>query len=86
MPPCSDIQISSGYLLDKGADVNAKNNSGVTALMSAAYAGQADSVKALLERKANVNLKDSSGNTALSLAKKKGKKDVLSLLSNAGAK
>ena len=54
--------------------------------MSAAYAGQADSVKALLERKANVNLKDISGNTALSLARKKGKKDVLSLLSNAGAK
>ncbi len=42
-------------LLDAGADVNAKDPSGVTALMEAVHAGQVEAVKFLIARGADVN-------------------------------
>ena len=45
-------------LLAKGADVNAKNNDGVTALMVASENGHLDVVQALLAKGAEVNAKD----------------------------
>ena len=52
-------------LLDKGADVNAADNKGVTALMMASEFQKADIVKLLLAAGANVKLKDKTGKTAL---------------------
>lgn len=48
-------------LLDHGANIDACDTSGRTALMLATIAGYADSVKALLARGANASIKDNSG-------------------------
>ena len=46
-------------LLEKGAEVNAKESTdSATALMMAANNGHAEVVKLLLEKSANVNMKD----------------------------
>src|SRR5580704_12037431 len=56
-------------LLQKGADVNAKNEIGITALWIAASKGQQDIVEVLLEHKADVNARDGIWyQTPLSLA------------------
>jgi ankyrin repeat protein len=52
--------------LDKGADVNATNNAGVTALMKAVW--DLDKTRLLLEHHANVNAASNLGNTALIIA------------------
>lgn len=52
------------WLLDNGADVNCRDQSGVTPLMDAAFADWADVVQFLLETGADINLKDHSGWTA----------------------
>ena len=51
-------------LIAKGADVNAKEKNGWTALIRAAKKGHIDIVKALLEAGADVNAKDKMGGTA----------------------
>jgi len=48
----------------RGADVNAKNNRGVTTLMHAAWNGYTAIVQALLDRGADMNAKDKVGRTA----------------------
>jgi len=53
-------------LAEGGADVDAQNEAGETALMLSC--DRADSVKALLAADANVNLRDNEGNTAMMLA------------------
>ncbi len=53
-------------LIDHGADINAENNMGMTALMLASYHGQDYMVKLLLEHGADINLK--SEMTAFDLA------------------
>jgi ankyrin repeat protein len=55
-------------LLAAGADVNAKDNEGKTALREAAWKGGADSLKALIAAGADVNAKDKEGYTALDAA------------------
>ena len=52
-------------LLAKGADVNAKDKNGSTALMLVASRGHTDALRALLAAGANVNAKDIGGGTAL---------------------
>src|SRR5689334_16994287 len=53
-------------LLDKGADPNAANQAGATALMWSA--GDPEKIRLLLNKKAAVNPQASSGRTALSIA------------------
>ncbi len=72
-------------LIEKGADVNAKYESGGTALMIAAENGQTETVRLLIEKGADVKATDENGNTALmysvggfaSLAKRLSKKEDL---------
>ncbi len=72
-------------LLEAGADANAKDNVGVTALMRAARTGDSDTVQALLDAGAEVNGKDNVGVTALMRAARTGDSDTVRALLDAGA-
>ena len=79
-------------LLDKGANVDARDNQGMTALMMAvAISGSAETVQYLLARGANPNASTTIGIgtskvTALSLARSKNNETLIKLLRDAGAK
>jgi hypothetical protein len=71
-------------LLDRGADVNAKNAAGATALMWAAT--DLAKVRLLLDRGADVNVASSLGHTALELAAMSdGSAEIVRLLLSHGA-
>jgi ankyrin repeat protein len=72
-------------LLRKGADIEAKNVYGMTALMNAAMSGRADVVRALLKGRADPKVGDQGGVTALHKAAYKGYNDVCEALVDAGA-
>jgi ankyrin repeat protein len=76
--------------LNGGADVNAKNAFGVTALMMASYGGYtlgryAEVVKLLLDKGADVNVRNNKGETALMEASHYGNAEVVKLLLAKGA-
>ena len=72
-------------LLDRGADVNAANSYGETALMLAAQDGHTETVAELLARGPNVNAATSNGSTALMFAARNGYTEIiLALLSRDG--
>ena len=56
------------FLLDKGADVNARNHSGNTALMAAAWNNHHEVVELLLDRQANPSLVNHARFSAFELA------------------
>lgn len=56
------------FLLDNGADINAVNNKGKTALMYAVKSENKHIAEYLLEHGADANIKDNAGNTALTYA------------------
>jgi ankyrin repeat protein len=64
----ADSLESVKYLLDLGADVNAVNASGQTALHGAAYMGGNSVVEYLLERGARINVQDAQGQTPFRIA------------------
>jgi uncharacterized protein len=66
-------------LLDRGADVNAKNKDGFTVLM---VAGNAEIVRLLIDKGADVNAKDNSGRTASGLAASKHHANIAQMLKN----
>jgi len=72
-------------LIEKGADVKAKNYDGNTALMLAAYNGYKAIVDMLIGAGAEVNMKDNNGWTAIALAKEEGYTEIVDALKNAGA-
>lgn len=72
-------------LLLRGADVNAKNDIGYTALHFAAQEGHAAVAQQLLAKGAAVDALDDNGNTPLSNAVYNEKLDVVRLLLDAGA-
>jgi ankyrin repeat protein len=76
-------------LIDKGANVNAKNNNGWTALMLvsqiAHQMSHIDLIELLIDKGADVNAKSNDGWTALKLAKKIRHSTVVQILRNAGA-
>lgn len=71
-------------LVIAGADPNARTPRGWTALMSAAYNGQADTVKLLIEKGADVNAQ-ARGYSVLSAAVFSGKPEIVRMLLKAGA-
>lgn len=77
--PHSEMSMAR-FLIDKGADVNLKNDYGRTALMLAAKYGQADMVELLLENGANVNAKDNNGRAALDYAYQSEHQQIASLI------
>ena len=72
-------------LLSKGADVNAKDDRGMTPLHEAAYYGQKEVAKLLIAKGANVSSKDTSGQTPLHKAVTFGSILVSELLVAGGA-
>jgi uncharacterized protein len=72
-------------LLDKGSDVNARDQNGWTPLLEAVFGGHADTVRVLLDRGANVNATDQTGWTPLMEAAAKGHTEVIKILLAYGA-
>jgi ankyrin repeat protein len=71
-------------LLDAGADLNARNDAGATALMWAV--DDLEMTRLLLERKADPNVRSADGRSALMLAAgRSGASDVVKRLLDAGA-
>ena len=73
------------YVLEEGADANAKNNEGKTALMYASMNGRKEVARLLVDSKAYVNASSKAGWTALMYASRWGHKEIAELLVNNGA-
>jgi hypothetical protein len=69
-----------GFLIKRGAAVNAQANNGMTPLIVAASIENLDAVKLLIENGADRNIKDAKGQTAEAWAAKRGYDSVVSLL------
>ena len=67
-------------LINKGADIEAKNRSGWTSLMCASYNGHSEVVKVLLEKGADIEAKDNDGQTSLISASEWNYSDVVKML------
>lgn len=72
-------------LLEYGADINAKNKKGWTALYTAAYRGEFDTLKLLLEYGADIEAKNEFGWTSLCFAAYRDKFDTVKFLLEHGA-
>ena len=73
------------YLLDQGADVNARDNAGNTALAEATYYAQIPVIKELLARGANINAL-TNGGTPLDIALSRNESAVIDLLKHYGGR
>lgn len=79
----------AALLISKGADVNAKDSSGLTPLHAVArwYPKMAVGIaNLLLANGADINLKDNQGRTPVWYAKGRGNAEVVELLRKHGAK
>ena len=72
-------------LLDKGADVNAQDDMGMSALHCPAYYGRTDTARILIEHGADLSLTNSYGCTPLYEAVRKGPPELVALLIDSGA-
>ncbi len=74
------------YFIDRGADIQAKDNFGIGAISHAAFSNNLDAMKFLLERGVDVNEQDKNGRCALYHAASIGNKDAVQLLLKCGAR
>ncbi|HLU11028.1 MAG TPA: ankyrin repeat domain-containing protein [Oceanobacillus sp.] len=72
-------------LLEMGVDVNAADETGLTALMAASHTGETDVVNVLLQAQSTVDKQDAEGYTALMFACNAGNQDCVRALINHGA-
>jgi ankyrin repeat protein len=72
-------------LLNKGSDVNAKMDGGVTPLMVASVHGNLEIVNLLLDKGADINAKTDKGNSALDFAGYRSSREMVNLLKARGA-
>jgi len=79
-----ELDIAS-VLLDKGADINAIDNCGFSALHHVAMRNNLETMAFLLEAGANPNVADSKGRTQLHLQVRFGSKPTIGLLISFGA-
>ncbi len=77
--------VAVNTLIAHGADVNAKDGNGQTALYWATTGGHTDVMQTLLAHGADVNAKNISGQTALEVAAQLGHNDVVKTLLARGA-
>ncbi len=73
-------------LLARGADVNAVDERGWTALMWATKEDHPDIASMLIAGKANLKIKNKAGETALGIAKREGHPEIAAILKKAGLK
>ena len=69
-------------LLDSGADPNARNQTGITPLMDAAWFGCVDAARELLRRGADASARDNKNRSAKSLAAERGHNRLIAILSD----
>jgi hypothetical protein len=72
-------------LLDKGVEINAKDNDGCSSLMLASYGGHTEIVELLLDRGSDINAKDDDGETALINAIMGRQVEIVAILIDKGA-
>ncbi len=72
-------------LLEDGADINATDAHGRTAVLAATYNNKTDTVKALIDKGADINLRDKRLNNVLLYAGAEGLLDIVKLAIEAGA-
>lgn len=72
-------------LLQDGADINATDGRGRTAVLAATYNNQADTVKALIQKGADVNIRDNNLDNVLLHAGASGYLEIVKLAIEAGA-
>jgi ankyrin repeat protein len=83
--------VSEGYpdvaiaLINAGADLNARNSDGNTALLRSACEGRPELTRVLIDAGAQLNIQNNDGYTALILARRRGHEDIAELLLQAGA-
>lgn len=77
----ADIEVVRA-LVDAGAEVDARQQAGVTALMGAAAGGSVDLVRLLLAAGADVSLTDDAGLTAVDWANDRGQAAAAALLTS----
>jgi ankyrin repeat protein len=85
--PPNGPALATGMLLERGADINARDPEGRTALMlaCASEAVPVDMVQMLIAKGIDVNAKSAAGDTALTYAKRHGNTPIVQLLENIGA-
>jgi ankyrin repeat protein len=70
-------------LLEKGADPNARSQSGSTALHTVGYTDDRESLELLLHHGADPDVRNNDGKTAADVARERGNEEIADLLAPA---